>query len=83
VVAYYSPDTSTEVPAWSLYATTFLMWLYQVCFSPSLAVRSIGSHSVIVVVSHKTLDNLDGKQARRTGTGSPLGEIFDHGKLSF
>ncbi|KAF1328624.1 Cdp-alcohol phosphatidyltransferase, partial [Globisporangium splendens] len=26
-----------------------------------------------------TLDNLDGKQARRTGSSSPLGLLFDHG----
>ncbi|TPX17166.1 uncharacterized protein E0L32_003284 [Thyridium curvatum] len=26
-----------------------------------------------------TMDNLDGKQARRTGTSSGLGELFDHG----
>ena len=25
------------------------------------------------------MDAIDGKQARRTGTGSPLGELFDHG----
>jgi len=25
------------------------------------------------------MDNLDGKQARKTGTSSPLGELFDHG----
>eukprot|EP01094_Clydonella_sp_ATCC50884_P020271 TRINITY_DN4181_c0_g1_i1.p1 TRINITY_DN4181_c0_g1~~TRINITY_DN4181_c0_g1_i1.p1 ORF type:complete len:180 (-),score=28.45 TRINITY_DN4181_c0_g1_i1:83-622(-) len=28
---------------------------------------------------YQTLDNLDGKQARRTGTSSPLGLLFDHG----
>lgn len=28
---------------------------------------------------YSTLDNVDGKQARRTGTSSPLGELFDHG----
>jgi len=28
---------------------------------------------------YSTFDNVDGKQARRTGTSSPLGEIFDHG----
>lgn len=28
---------------------------------------------------YSTLDNVDGKQARRTGTSSPLGEMFDHG----
>jgi len=28
---------------------------------------------------YQTLDNLDGKQARRTGSASPLGLLFDHG----
>ncbi|CAO3582363.1 unnamed protein product [Absidia cylindrospora] len=28
---------------------------------------------------YSTFDNVDGKQARRTGTSSPLGEAFDHG----
>lgn len=31
------------------------------------------------VLLRKTLDALDGKQARRTKTSSPLGSIFDHG----
>lgn len=29
--------------------------------------------------TYSTFDNCDGKQARRTGTSSPLGELFDHG----
>lgn len=28
---------------------------------------------------YQTFDNCDGKQARRTGSSSPLGELFDHG----
>ena len=28
---------------------------------------------------YSLLDNLDGKQARRTQNSSPLGELFDHG----
>ena len=28
---------------------------------------------------YTTLDNMDGKQARRTGSGSPMGMMFDHG----
>eukprot|EP00919_Chromeraceae_sp_WS-2016_P054352 GHVR01129134.1.p2 GENE.GHVR01129134.1~~GHVR01129134.1.p2 ORF type:complete len:100 (-),score=8.76 GHVR01129134.1:1108-1407(-) len=31
------------------------------------------------VLIYQTLDNMDGKQARRTGNSSPLGMIFDHG----
>ena len=29
--------------------------------------------------AYYTLDCMDGKQARRTGTSSPLGQLFDHG----
>ncbi|CAI2370750.1 unnamed protein product [Moneuplotes crassus] len=28
---------------------------------------------------YQTLDSVDGKQARRTGSSSPLGQLFDHG----
>jgi phosphatidylglycerophosphate synthase len=31
------------------------------------------------LIAYQTLDATDGKQARRTGTSSPLGELFDHG----
>jgi len=33
----------------------------------------------VLVFCYNTLDGCDGKQARRTGSSSPLGEIFDHG----
>lgn len=35
--------------------------------------------SAAAVVVYTWLDCLDGKQARRTGTSSPLGQLFDHG----
>lgn len=27
---------------------------------------------------YSTMDNIDGKQARRTGAGSPMGMVYDH-----
>lgn len=33
----------------------------------------------IAMLIYQTLDNMDGKQARRTGSGSALGLLFDHG----
>ncbi len=33
----------------------------------------------VSVFLYQTLDAIDGKQARRTGSSSPLGELFDHG----
>jgi ethanolaminephosphotransferase len=35
--------------------------------------------ATISIHVYDTLDNLDGKQARRTGNSSPLGQLFDHG----
>jgi choline/ethanolamine phosphotransferase len=31
------------------------------------------------LLGYQILDNVDGKQARATGTSSPLGQLFDHG----
>lgn len=35
--------------------------------------------NAICLFIYQTLDNLDGRQARRTGMSSPLGQFFDHG----
>ena len=33
----------------------------------------------VAMLAYQTLDNMDGKQARRTQSSSPLGLLFDHG----
>jgi len=33
----------------------------------------------VAMLVYQTLDNMDGKQARKTGSSSPLGLLFDHG----
>jgi len=45
------------------------------CELPSWAYLVIS----LLIFAYQTLDNLDGKQARRTGSSSALGEVFDHG----
>lgn len=35
--------------------------------------------AAFTIWAYQTLDALDGKQARRTGSSSPLGQLFDHG----
>mmetsp|Transcript_15590 Transcript_15590/g.29406 ORF Transcript_15590/g.29406 Transcript_15590/m.29406 type:complete len:432 (-) Transcript_15590:99-1394(-) len=35
--------------------------------------------NAIALLVYQTLDNMDGKQARKTGSSSPLGLLFDHG----
>ncbi len=35
--------------------------------------------NIFFLLAYQTLDAIDGKQARRTNSSSPLGELFDHG----
>ncbi len=39
--------------------------------------------AAICIFLYSTLDAIDGKQARRTKSSSPLGQLFDHGCDSF
>jgi len=51
-------------------------------FSPYITgavPRWVYINAAVDLFLYQTLDALDGKQARRTGTSSPLGELFDHG----
>lgn len=63
-------------------AFIFFAFIAAVFYSPDLAVPVPPIVNIIFAVSlwtYSTLDNVDGKQARRTGSSSPLGELFDHG----
>lgn len=58
--------------------TSFLLTLI---YDPTLtkAPRWLCFVSGWCVVIYQTLDNMDGKQARKIGASSPLGLLFDHG----
>lgn len=62
--------------------STVLSTVCVLIFNPSLGPN--GPHWLSLVTGigiffYQTLDNMDGKQARRTGTSSALGMLFDHG----
>jgi len=55
-----------------------VVWLHQPDFStpvPPWLVYFTG----IGLLFYQTFDAMDGKQARRTGSSSPIGQLFDHG----
>lgn len=61
--------------------TAYCIYWYHV---PSLEIledppRWIFLWNGIAMLAYQTLDNMDGKQARRTKSSSPLGLLFDHG----
>ena len=46
---------------------------------PTRSLRYLFLLKAITLFLYQTLDAIDGKQARRTNSSSPLGELFDHG----
>lgn len=64
-------------------AGTCLASLLLTSYSPGLAGDHIpGWCTLLFAVAlflYQTLDAIDGKQARRTNSSSPLGQLFDHG----
>lgn len=75
---WIAPNTITIVGLLINIATSLLLMLYcptAVETAPSWAyiINAIG------LFVYQALDAIDGKQARRTGSSSPLGELFDHG----
>lgn len=52
-------------------------------FNPNFDSLQVPSWVLVLngycAIIYFTLDCMDGKQARRTGTSSPLGQLFDHG----
>jgi hypothetical protein len=60
-----------QAPSWVYYSFAFGMWMYGHPF----AHPEDGANRPY---RYSTMDNVDGKQARRTGTSSPLGELFEY-----
>ncbi|GAA5865249.1 hypothetical protein JCM3774_004908 [Rhodotorula dairenensis] len=72
------PPTSSEPSVMS----TFFTWLTGRSashFADHGAPRWLYFTFAVGLFAYQSLDAIDGKQARRTGTSGPLGELFDHG----
>ncbi|ORZ10029.1 hypothetical protein BCR41DRAFT_358154 [Lobosporangium transversale] len=73
-----APNTITGLGFLCVVFNVLTMYYYapdmtEIC--PSWAYFSFG----IGLFVYQSMDAIDGKQARRTGTSGPLGELFDHG----
>lgn len=77
---WLAPNSITLIGLCFMVAAYLCMWY----FSPTLEPpedppRWIFLLNALSMMIYQTLDNMDGRQARRTGSGSPLGLLFDHG----
>ena len=53
--------------------------IYNPTLDPTNQPSWLCFYTCFAVFVYQTMDNMDGKQARKTGTSSPFGMIFDHG----
>ncbi|XP_041365543.1 choline/ethanolaminephosphotransferase 1-like [Gigantopelta aegis] len=75
---WWSPNAITLAGLFSNILSTSVLMMY----SPDAKQAVPGWAYVICGLAtfiYQSLDSIDGKQARRTNTSSPLGELFDHG----
>jgi ethanolaminephosphotransferase len=81
---WMAPNLITLIGLVFMISSYCIMWFYV----PTLEGNNIYDEEVprwiflwnaICILLYQTLDNMDGKQARRTGSSSPLGLLFDHG----
>lgn len=75
---WLAPNMVSTLGLSCLYAVYMITWYYTERLDdwvPSWVLVANG----LATIAYYTLDCMDGKQARRTNTSSPLGQLFDHG----
>jgi ethanolaminephosphotransferase len=73
-----APNLVTTLGAIHCLVSYLLTWYYAPTFSQQVPVWLLVLNAYCMF-AYYTLDCMDGKQARRTGNSSPLGQLFDHG----
>uniref|UniRef100_A0A7S4MXJ2 Uncharacterized protein n=2 Tax=Odontella aurita TaxID=265563 RepID=A0A7S4MXJ2_9STRA len=75
---WLAPNAVTTLGGMCCGASYYFLWTHSPNFDqnvPDWVVLLSG----LSTIAYYTLDCMDGKQARRTGASSPLGQLFDHG----
>ncbi|GMI55125.1 hypothetical protein ScalyP_jg9645 [Parmales sp. scaly parma] len=73
-----APNTVTTLGCLMLIANFAIIWYYNPLFDSQLP-KWVFAFNGLMEFWYYTFDCMDGKQSRRTGTSSPLGQLFDHG----
>lgn len=82
VPEWVAPNLLTFVGWLFVIASYVVMLVYDYTFKKDIPSWCFFFAAFCIFV-YSTLDAIDGKQARRTKSSSPLGQLFDHGCDSF
>lgn len=75
---WLAPNVITLIGISAIFLCNFIVIFWCSDFRSALS-RPVYLFFAVSLFFYQTMDNIDGKQARATGTSSPLGELFDHG----
>lgn len=76
---WVAPNLITFVGLMFPFAATVLTLLYNPTLEAATQPAWLCCFTGVAVFIYQTMDNMDGKQARKTGSSSPFGMLFDHG----
>jgi ethanolaminephosphotransferase len=85
-----APNTITATGLLMMMSSYGIMWYYDPMLNqsslssssssvPSIVPSWVLFYNAFCIFAYQTLDNMDGKQARKTNSSSSLGLLFDHG----
>jgi ethanolaminephosphotransferase len=74
-----APNLVTLTGIMGIFLSHFLLAMYAPELNGIDAPRWVHLFAGLAIVVYVNMDCMDGKQARRTKTSSPLGQLFDHG----
>ncbi len=77
-----APNLITLIGSLILFSGVIVILFFDFTLSKELPAWAY-FYSGLSIFLYQTLDAVDGKQARRTGSSSPLGQLFDHGCDAF
>jgi ethanolaminephosphotransferase len=72
------PNMITLMGFMFILASALLSYIYSPRLDSPAPAWVYMCHGILLFL-YQTFDAVDGKQARRTNSSSPLGELFDHG----
>eukprot|EP00245_Coleochaete_scutata_P018530 TRINITY_DN9703_c0_g1_i1.p1 TRINITY_DN9703_c0_g1~~TRINITY_DN9703_c0_g1_i1.p1 ORF type:complete len:393 (-),score=31.94 TRINITY_DN9703_c0_g1_i1:889-2067(-) len=75
---WFAPNLITLTGFFFVIASFMLSYIYCPDLSTAAPRWVYAAHGILLFL-YQTFDSVDGKQARRTNSSSPLGELFDHG----
>jgi ethanolaminephosphotransferase len=79
IPTWMAPNVITFAGLLLVLCTTAITLYINPTLSPYHSPRWVGLMNCFALLAYQTLDNMDGKQARKTGSSSALGMFFDHG----